>query len=86
MHHIDGFFNKLKGAFANRDNKKAVVIEACLRLSKAELKPSEIEFRGQIARLSCNPAAKSQIFMKKAAILSDLNQGQKIQPNLLDIK
>lgn len=84
MNHIDGFFSKLKSAFANFEHRKETVVEACLKHGKVTVLPEQIEFQGSIVSLNISPAAKSQIFFKKAAILDEMNQ--KIKPPITNIR
>ncbi|MEK7390632.1 MAG: hypothetical protein AAB635_00665 [Patescibacteria group bacterium] len=84
MNHIDVFFSKLKSTFANQTGKKEIISSACLRHSAVDAGASQIEIHGRVVRLNISPAAKSAIFLKKTAILDDINQ--KIKPTLIDIR
>ncbi len=84
MNHINDLFSKLKSSFATQANKKEVFSLACLKFSGAKLTDAEIEINGQFVRLNTNPSAKSAIFMKKAAILEEINKT--IKPTIVDIR
>ena len=84
MNHINDLFSKLKSSFATYNNKKEIVIAVCLKHAGTKLADSEIEINSQFVRLNANPSAKSAIFMKKAAILEEINQ--QIKPSIVDIR
>lgn len=83
MHHIDGYFSKLKAAFAGQASKKDAVLSACEKVG-VKILPEQFEIRNEVLYLKTNPAAKSAIFMKKAAILEQINQ--KLKPPVSDIR
>lgn len=83
MNHIDNFFARFKNAFVGNSNKKAAIAASCKSCAGLNVTPEQIEIRGQIVRLNLNPSAKSNLFMKKADVLADINQ--KIKPAIVDI-
>jgi hypothetical protein len=83
MNHIDGFFAKFKSAFAGLSNKKEVIVASCKSCVGLDITPEQIEIRGKIVRLNIGSSAKSVLFMKKADVLSNINQ--KIKPAIVDI-
>ena len=84
MNHIDGFFSKLKSAFASQANKKEIVTTTCLKYCKVPIQADQIEIHGPFIKLNVSPGAKSAIFMNKAAILAELKD--KMKPVPLDIR
>jgi hypothetical protein len=84
MNHINDLFSKLKSSFAAHSHKKAAVIGVCLEKAKVNLEESQIEINGSYVKLSISSAAKSAIFMNKAAILEALKGRTK--PEILDIR
>ncbi|HLP43803.1 MAG TPA: hypothetical protein VK145_00820 [Candidatus Nanoarchaeia archaeon] len=83
MNHIDNFFARFKKAFVGNSNKKEAIAASCMSHAGLNVTPEQIEIKGQIVRLNISPAAKSNLFMKKADILADINQ--KIKPDISDI-
>lgn len=84
MNHIDGFFAKFKSAFVGFSGKKEVIVTSCKSCAGLDITPEQIEIKGQIVRLNIGSSAKSVLFMKKADILSNINQ--KIKPAITDIR
>lgn len=83
MHHIDGYFSKLKAAFAGQASKKDAVLSACEKVG-VKILPEQFEIRNEVLYLKTSSAAKSVIFMKKEMILAEINQ--KIKPAIVDIR
>ncbi|MDB5259675.1 MAG: hypothetical protein JWO73_883 [Candidatus Taylorbacteria bacterium] len=84
MFNIGGFFQKFKSLELEDFRKRSIVIDAIKKRTNIDLRPQDIKFEQGRVRLSISSLEKNEIFMKKAALVADI-QALLDKPKISDI-
>ncbi len=74
MFNISNFFDKFKKIQQNNLNTKEFIIEIIKNKLNIEIKKEDIEIKNSQIKINCNPIVRSEIYMSKQKIESELLQ------------
>lgn len=69
---IGTFFDKFKNAALKEMHTRQIIADSIEKNAGVKLNLKEIELKNKIIMVRANPAAKSQMFMKKEAIMAEV--------------
>jgi hypothetical protein len=80
MLNIGEFFKRIKGSFAKEIFVRNAIKEAVKKYTGADIQIEDISFKGSTVMLkNVNQSARSTIFIKKHAIIKEVNTAQNIR-------
>lgn len=84
MNNINGFLHTLKNTLTKNQGEQGVLCDVFLKHGIV-LKRSDFSFQGTTLRVKANPYMRSEILLRKKAILHDI-QKEKLQKEIQDIQ
>lgn len=83
MKEISSFFDKFKNTALKELNKREIIISSIYKATKQSIDIKDISIKQGILYIKGDQGLKSEIFLKKNAILSAINKGS---IKIVDIK
>ena len=84
MQEIGKFFNKFNNSALKELNKREVICEILHKITQQKIEIGDISIRNATIFIKSNHGLKSEIFLKKKALLDAISN--KIKDKIIDIK
>lgn len=84
MKSIGLFFDKFKNSALKEIKKREVICRAIFEATKHKIEEKDISIRNCVIEIKGNQGLKSELFMKKKALLEAISS--RIQEKIIDIK
>jgi hypothetical protein len=75
MFNIGSFFERFNNIALKEMRTRDIISQSIEKYTKAKIEAKDIRFQNKIIYIQANPSLKSQIFMKKEAIISEIKTG-----------